>query len=492
MNSVIPAKAGIQALNMFLRKWFKTWIPAFAGMTICVLVAGGLHAAPPKVPPFPPLVYSPPKPERLTLKNGIVVYLLEDHELPLFQMSLSMKVTPMDEPKDRPGSMRFMGGQWRAGGTLSRPPEALNEELEQMSASVETSAGEEAATISMSCLTKDRDKTMELFSDVLFHPAFRGRQLELAKSRALEDVKAKNDTLYSISRRAVRDVVYGPSYIYAFEQTPKTIGQISRRDLMDIYRRVVAPEEAILTVSGDFKKEELLMRLESLSMDWKPRGRRVVPYDYSDVTTREGRIFVVHKDFNQSRLVMARLGISRHHSDHFAVDLANMILGEGGSSRLYGQIRSRLGLAYMVGSFSIEPKGPGMLGVLCQTKAESTVQALSALQKELEAFSRAEPKDEEMILAKDMIINSFIFRFGSPSQIVSEQSGLEFYGYPKDYLDTYVDKIRALSKKDVWQAARTWFSNEAMKVVIVGDKTKFMEDLKKLGPVTEILLDQLN
>ncbi|MCB4756757.1 MAG: insulinase family protein, partial [Elusimicrobia bacterium] len=452
------------------------------------ILSAPLFARPPEIGPYPPLDYRPPRPERVVLHNGIIVYLLEDHELPLFDMTLRMRVSPGDEPMDRPGALGFMGTQWRAGGTISRTPEKLNEELEFLSASVETGADFEGVSIGLSCLTKDVGRVMGIFQDVLYHPAFREEKLNLAKAKALEDLKSKNDTLYSISRRAFRDVVLGPKHIYARDLAESEIKKIRRQDMAALYRRVVAPDEAMMYVSGDFKAGELLGRLENIFEGWTRAGRRVPDYDYSTVTPRTGRLFFVAKDFNQSRIVMGRIGLSRHDPDHFSMEVANTVLGGGGSSRLFADIRSRLGLAYVVGSFSIEPKGPGLAGVVCQSKADSTVAALEALEKELDQFTREEPSAEEISLAQDSLVNSFVFRFNSAAQIVSERASIEYDGYPSDYLDTYTQKIRKVGPPDILNAAKKYFSKEGMKIVIVGDKTKFDAPLSSVGEVIEIPL----
>src|SRR5262245_17444671 len=130
----------------------RLWRTFAAGLTV-LFISGLSFAKPPNIGELPPLHYTPPEPTRVVLSNGIVVYLLEDHELPLFDLNIKMKVSPADQKPDRQGSMSFLGTVWRAGGTKKRSPTALNQELEMMPAQVETGANEEAVSISLSSLS---------------------------------------------------------------------------------------------------------------------------------------------------------------------------------------------------------------------------------------------------------------------------------------------------------------------------------------------------
>jgi len=451
-----------------------------------------LLAAPPKIGLTPPLKFSPGVPERVVLKNGAVVYLLEDHELPLINLSVELKGSPAYESPKIAGVIEIFEEVWRAGGTKTRSPSILNQILEQNAISVETSADLESASVSLNCLTKNWAKGLEIFTDVLRNPRFDGKQLSLAKARAIEALKRKNDTPGGIARRAFRDVMYGKTHVYARQATKATLALIGKNDLAELHKKIAVPNGAIFSVSGDFKRDELLEALEASLKDWKPAGQTPAKFDFSLKKPPEGRIFFVEKNFNQSRVVMGEMGISRHSPDHFPLEVANYILGEGGTSRLFADIRSRMGLAYVVGSFYTEPEGPGLAGVGGQTKAESTLQIISAFENELKKFTGEEPSAEEMGTAKDSILNSFIFRFNSPARIVAEKASLEFYGYPSDYLDNYPANVSRVSPGQVLEAAKKYFSVDQMKITVVGNKSKFGGSLDKFGKVVVIPLKDID
>lgn len=446
-------------------------------------------AAPPRVD-IAPLDFKPTQAERVVLKNGVVVYLMEDHELPLFDMNIRIKSSQADELK--PDTIPFLGQVWRTGGTKKRPPEKLNDELEFLPASVEIGADGEVFSVSLSCLRKDINQGLDIFADVLFEPAFDAQQLTLSQAKAMESLLRKNETPSQIARRAFRDVVYGKKHVYAYEPTEKSIAGVTRGDLIALHKKVVVPDHAIISVAGDFKKEELIAALEDKFSSWQPTGRVVPPFDYSVKESTPSKLFYVEKDFNQSRITIGRIGISRHSPDHFSLALADYILGGGGPSRLFGEIRSRLGLAYVVGSFVQEPVGPGMAGVGCQTKAASTVQAIKAIQTELDKFSAGPIRDEEMRLAKDFIINSYVFGFDSSNEVANARAVNEFYGFSGDYLEIYTGRIEAVSKDEVQRVAKKYFSKEGMKIMVVGNEKKFDTPLSSVGEVVKIPLELVN
>jgi zinc protease len=457
-----------------------------------VILAVPAAAKRPDIGPTPPLKFTPPKPEKIVLPNGGSVYLMEDHRLPVISLSIMMRSTPVFEPADKVGLFGLFSEVWRAGGTKNLTPDELNDQLEYMASSVDTSTDEEMARVSMWSLSKNFDATYTLFLDVLKAPRFDAEQLSLAKAKAMEAQRRKNDDPGSIARRAFRDVSYGPTHVYARNPTNASIDKINRSDFEKLYASIYAPNDAIVVLTGDFNKNEMLGRLNTLFGAWPNRAQSLPAYDYEVVAPLQGNIFLVEKDITQSRVSMGRRGVARHNPDHFALNIADYILGGGGTSRLFAQIRSRLGLAYSVGSFVTEPKGTGLLGVGGQTKATTTGAMIKAFYNELDRFSSAAPSDHELGLAKDATKNSFVFKFNSPAQIANEKASLDFYGFPADYLDKFLERIAAVGKNDVLNVARKYYVKDAMKVMVVGNRALFDEEFKTLGEPVLIPIEKID
>ncbi len=461
-------------------------VPAFAGITILIL-SSMLFAGVPK--PAAPEIYVPPDAERVVLSNGVVAFLYENHELPLFDMSIRFKASPADEVPDH--SFEMLDDVWRTGGTKNLSPDALDEKLESMAASVDTNADNESLSVSVSCLSRDTEAALDVWMDVMLNPAFDSRKLAIAKGQAVEALRRKNEEPNQIGRRAFRDVIYGPNHIYASDPLPADINRISRADLIAIHRRVVAPQTAYIAAAGDFDKKALIADLERRFAHWPKTQRVDPPYDYSVSSGAVGRVFLVEKDFSQSRVSIGRLGISRHSPERYASDVADYILGGGGPSRLFGEIRSRRGLAYMVGSFVQKPTGPGMIGVISQTRAGATVAVIDAILAELKRFSSEPVTPAELELAKASMVNANVFNFDLPYKIASAHANMEFFGFEPDELKTKPKKILAVTREEVLAMGKKYYDPANLKIVVVGDPKKFDGSLDKFGKVEKIPLDSI-
>lgn len=437
-----------------------------------------------------PIQFVPPQADRAVLSNGVVVYLEENHELPIFDMIVLIKATPADERPEH--AFELLSEVWRSGGTGNRPPDRLDEELESMAASVESGAAPESLSLSVSCLSREIPKALDIWADVLLNPAFADRKLALAKGQMLESIRRRNETPGQIGRRLFRRVIYGKEHVYADQPVPADVKRVSRKHLAAIHRRVVVPRTAVIAVAGDFDRASLLAGLEKRLAGWTGGADRDLSYDFSIKGAPSGTVFLVDRPFSQSRISIGRVGISRLDPDRFRVAVADYILGGGGPSRLFGEIRSRLGLAYMVGSFVYNPKGPGMTGVVSQTKGETTIALIDAVLAEMKRFSERPVSRDELDLAKSSLINSNVFGFDSPFEIAKAHATREFYGYPEDELSGFSKRIAAVSAGDVLTMAEKYFRPEGAKIAVVGDSERFGGKLDRFGPVTVIPLEQLD
>src|SRR5262249_21548615 len=152
-------------------------------------------------------------------------------------------------------------------------------------------------------------------------------QIQLAKDKILEGIRRKNDEQWNIGRRAFRDTIYGRTHFYAWNPTPESVNRLTRADLVALHNRVLAPNQAILSVSGDFKTDELMKKLEAVLGTWKGAPREVPVYDYTIHSASTASAVFVDKDLAQSLIYIGGVGISRHDPNLYALSVANSILG---------------------------------------------------------------------------------------------------------------------------------------------------------------------
>ncbi|MFA5974796.1 MAG: pitrilysin family protein [Elusimicrobiota bacterium] len=451
----------------------------------CLLSITFSQATPPPLPVFPPLEFHPPKPERFVLENGLVVFLLEDHELPLIKLHAVFRTGSQHEPADKVGLGAIFGEAMTHGGTLSRKPEDIEKTLDQKAASVGFGIGLEQGSASMQCRAGDFDEIFSIFVDLTLHPLFRKDFMELAKATQLEALRRINDAPGEVSRREFRRILYGANHPYARLPAPETIKKIGRSDLIAWHQRFFHPNTTILAISGDFQSSAMKEKLQKTFGDW-PKAEVSLPTVPEVPATRGKQLFYINRPISQSQIRIGSLGLARHNPDHFAWEVFNELWGGSATSRLFRTVRTQMGLAYSVGSGYSEPALPGLIVAVSQTRNAETIKAVQAIlqiSKECRAapFTPGDIQD-----AKEAIQNRFIENYTSSEQIVSEVMGFEYFGYPADYLDTYPGRIAAVTAADLARVGEKYLRPEDSTILIMGDLSLFNKPLSTLGKPQEV------
>lgn len=473
---------------------FKRLLMAFvlvSSLTACASngtngVAG--RAADPRTMSFPPLKFEIPKSQRSVLGNGMIVYMLEDHDIPLVNITAYIRTGSIYDPSDKAGLAGIVGAALRNGGTADTPPEKLDAELEFMASAIESSIGTESGNVSMATLAKNLDRTMDLFSQVLMSPLFRQDRMNLIINNTIESLRRQNDDPKGIADRELRKALYAGHPLGSFP-TIDSVQKVTRDDLKAFHKRYFHPNNIILAVSGDFNSKDLLKRLEERFGGWL-KEEVAFPYVPEPASGIIPENLFVRKEVSQSVVRMGDLGIDKNNPELYAVRIMDYILGGGFTSRLVQEIRSNQGLAYNVDSnFDVGRRFIGTFVAETETKSESTVRTITYMRDIIAGMKTAPVSDQELTLAKDAIINSFIFGFTKPDMIVNQQVRLEFFGYPPGYLENYRDNMARVTADDVLRVSRKYLHPDRMILMVVGDDKNFDKPLSSLGPAREIRLE---
>lgn len=264
---------------------------------------------------------------------------------------------------------------------------------------------------------------------------------------------------------------------------------IKRSDLQAFHRRFVRPDNLIITVSGDFDRSQIIHQLNRSVGSVRPVGALALPTIPAVPTNDKPAVLYAAKQVNQSVIRLGHLGITKDDPDLYAIRVLDFILGGSFTSRLMMEIRTNRGLAYNVGShFDVGRRFTGSFMAETETRADATLKVIDLMTGIIKGI-RSEPvSEQELKLAKESIINSFLFGFTSPASIVLQQARLEFYGYQPDYLDRYRERIAAVTREDLLRAARRHLRPETFKLVVVGDAKSFDRPLSSIGAVQELVL----
>jgi zinc protease len=436
------------------------------------------------VPALP--AFHPQEPKRIELPNGMVIFLQEDHELPLIDGVARIRGGSRAVPADKNGLMDIYGEVWRTGGTKTQTGDQLDDFLEIRAARVETAAAADSTTVAWSCLKSDFDDVFKVFNDLLREPEFRQDKIDLAKGEEFDAISRRNDDVGGIASREMMKLAYGPENPYVRVPEYNSVAAITRQDLVDWHHAQVQPNNIILGIVGDFDAAQMEAKLRQAFGDW-PKGAPWKDPQIDFRPAKPGYYLVPKEDVNQSSIRMVELGTLRSNPDYFAIQVFNDAFGGGFQSRLFRTIRTAKGLAYGVGGgIGTAFDHPGILQIAMGTKSESTVEAIQALYEEIDKLKVQPLTEAEIKDAKDSILNSFVFNFDSPDKVLRERMAYEFYGYPPDFLEKYRAGIERVQPADVARVAAKYLHKDQLAVLVVGNTKEFDKPLSSLGPVTTV------
>jgi len=474
-----------------MRTSSRSWYRLLAGALLAAALAPGAVAQVSKVKDlrYPPLPeFKIPKPTRVVLDNGMVIILIENHELPLIEAQARIHTGARLEPTEKVGLAGLVGTVLRTGGTARMNGDALDDFLESKAAVIETSINTTAGNATMSCLKQDFADVLQVFADILRNPVFDEEKLKVARTQVTATIARQNDQPQGILFREYGELVYGSNTPYARTATYASVGSITRDDLVAWHQRDFAPNRVILGLTGDFKTDEALAVVRKAFGDWKKGTAPAKANIAYQPETKPGVYYVEKKDMTQSNIAMGHLGIKRDNPDYYAVTVMNEVLAGGFGARLFSNVRSRKGLAYTVqGAVNSEWDYPGLTTLWMTTKTETTAAGIDALLEEANAIRGSlPPTEEEVAKAKQSILNSFVFNSDSTAKILGQQVTYEYFGYPLDWLDRYRQGIEKVTTEQARAAASRYIQPDKFAILVVGPSEGRDRPLTDFGKVTAV------
>ncbi len=453
----------------------RDWLKAAVGGTFAT-VASGQDGLPqhPRDLTFPQLEFEPPDPSayRHELASGSVAYLVEDHQLPLINVSVTVRAGSYRLEPEEAGLASFTGSQMRAGGTKTRSATEFDEAAAFLATQLGASLGATSGQASLDCLSQNLDASLDLFFDMLKNPGFDPERLEISRARTLQGLARRNDRLDGILGREFGRLIRG-SHFSTIQSTQASIESISREGMRRVHGSSFDPTRMYFSVAGDFDTDDMVQRLDkALAAGWSASGDAPPEIPAPTHEPRPG-VYVVDKssrEVNQSHVRLGHVGIQRDHPDIFKVRIMNSVLGGGGfTSRIMTRVRSDEGLAYS--AYSRYQPGtyyPGTFSAGFQSRNATCAQAATILVEEIRRMQDAKVTAQELDTAKNYLVEIFPRFFATAQQVAGTFAQDEFTGQEKDYWNLYRERVSDVSADDVLEAAQKHLRPEELVVLVVG------------------------
>ena len=439
---------------------------------------------PPAAGPQPELHL--PVPDTFTLANGLKVYLVEDHALPVFSATLTNLAGSDANPAGKPGLAAFTA-RMLTEGTSSRSATQLADDTASIGATLTSEATMDAAAIHIGVLSNSVDGAMTLLSDVTLHPAFQSAEVERIRKQRLTAILQEGDQPVAATLRVGFRTLYG-DYPYGYRDigTTESVKAITRDDLANFWSALYAPQSAALVIAGDVTKAEARQMGEKYFGGWskgdKAGGVQLPPPP--PPPTR--KVVIVDKPgAPQTTLIAFGEGPPRASKDYPAINVMNGVLGGLFSSRINMNLREKNGYTY--GGFSrfffYRDGGPFIVGA--QVRTDVTAPAAKELFYELNRIRTDPPTTAELKLATDNRLLSLPGDFETVSETSQLMSALFTYSLPNNYYQALPGEYLKLTPDEVEKTAIDWVHPENLIVMAVGDRAKIQSDLEKLnlGPI---------
>ncbi len=418
------------------------------------LPAGSIQAMPPV--------------QKMTLSNQLVLVASGEHSLPFVTLQLLVDSGSRRDPSGEEG-LAFLTAKGLLHGTSKRTINQINEELDFLGASLNSSSGRDYATLSLRVLKKDLEKGFDLFMEVLTQPVFPEEEMKREIEKILAAIQSEEDQPDEVAEKAFLKALFLNSpYGHPVEGTKESVPKLKREEIGRFYRSYYRPNNAILTIVGDITEQEIKTKLIPQLEKWSKGEIPKVPF--APAFEREQKTVKINRPITQANIILGNAGVSRENPDFYALTVMNYILGGGGfASRLMEVIRNKRGLAYSVTSFFDPGKYPGSFQIVLQTKNPSAREAISLALQQMERIQKELILEKELEDAKKYLIGSFPMRFDTQAKLANFLSQVEYYGLGLDYPEKYPSLVRSVTREEILRVAKKYLCPQKYVLVIVAN-----------------------
>ncbi|HEX7077499.1 MAG TPA: pitrilysin family protein [Candidatus Eisenbacteria bacterium] len=422
-----------------------------------------------------------PAPKRFALPNGLSVYVVESHNLPLVSCDLVLRSGSGIDPKDAPGLAGFTSAMLDEG-TTTRDALAIANQIHALGASLGTGSSVDGSSADVSSLKQNAPAAMSILADVVIHPAFPESEMGRVRSQRLTQLLQQRDQTFGTAVRVMNACLFGPTHAYGHTVlgTEAALSKISRADIETFYKNYYSPKNTALVMVGDVTEAEAKKLATDAFAGWQG-AETSVPVPPAGATAGSRLVLVDKPGSAQSAVLAGQMGVARSDPDYEKLDVMNTVMGGLFSSRINMNLREDKGYSYGAFSFIGQNRGVGPLMAGAAVRSDATGPSIEEILKEVKKMKDGGVTDDELKLAKDSITRSIPANFETTGSTAGTLAQIYLFDLPLDYYQTLPGRVNAITKDDVLQAAQKHLTPDQMVVVVVGDKKVVEPQLSKLS-----------
>lgn len=433
-----------------------------------------------------PAAFKVPAYQKFILPNGLTIYLMEQHEVPVISLSAIIPAGAIyDGDKSGLASLTAAGLQY---GTKNYSKTKIEEELDFIGASLNTYANKESAGLSSKFAAKDEDKVLPILKEVLVDPVFDQDEFEKERKRVLASLDQAKLSPRNVINAYWDKFIFG-DHVYAnpVSGSPATVGKFTIEDLRAFYRSNYSPQGAAIAIVGDFNSQEMKVRLGALFGGWKKSAIAQKALAAQPVKAiQSSRVLLVNKeDARETTFYIGGIGIRRDNPDFVAIDVVNTVFGGRFTSWLNDELRVNSGLTYGARSGFSPLKNSGTFSISTFTATKTTEATLDKALQVLDSLHKKGIDEKTLTSAKNYVKGQFPPKYETASQLAGLLTQMFWYGFDESYINNFQANVDGLTVAKSKEIINKYFPRDNLQFVLIGKSEDIKSIAAKYGPVTE-------
>jgi len=435
--------------------------------------------------------YTLPEYEKVTLENGLTLYLMEQREVPLIDISVVVRAGAIEDGKQ--AGLNYFTARNLVLGTQSLAKADLDQAVDFVGADVFSTANLEFSTIGASFASKDSELLLPIVRDLVTLPRFDQDEFDKLKQRHLLNLQQNKERPSSVINNYFNRLLFGKKgYGAVVRGDSKSIAALTLPDIQQHFNRWYQPKNSAVIVVGDFNSQLMKTQLNRLFGRWK-NTQQVTPSAVSPTeSTKKSKVLLVDKpDARQSTFLIGGKGIKRSNEDRVGISVINTILGARFTSWLNDELRVNAGLTYGARSRFNSYSQDGSFAISTFTKTATTVEAIDLALKTYARLWEQGIDEETLASAKAYVKGQFPPKFETSSDLASLLVNMYGYQFDEQYINTFEQQVDSLTVEKTQQLIAQYFPKENLQFVVVGQADEIKKQLKKYGKVSQVSIQDV-